>query len=259
MTHHQPSAMHRNHRTVWIVALLMGVVFCFSCRNKKATRSSPEQVTTSDLPLPTSDLRPPTSDLESPTSDLESPTYDYDTTQWLELVDLDSTVFLDIRYATDNNFVGQTMYACPRCFLRPVVARAVIQAHQELREQGLALKFFDCYRPLEVQWKLWEIYPNPGYVADPRKGSSHNRGGAVDLTIVDAETGEPLAMGTPFDFFGEEAHHTYTEHPAEVLANRQLLKDIMAKYGLAHIRTEWWHYSYRSKTYPIAEKEWNCN
>lgn len=182
---------------------------------------------------------------------------DYDTSIWLELIALDSSIRLDIRYATENNFVGQVMYGCPRCFLRPAAARAVLAAHQELKAEGLGLKMFDCYRPRDVQWKLWEIFPQPGYVADPRKGSIHNRGGAVDLTIVDT-TGKELDMGTDFDFFGPKANHTYTDFPEEVLANRQKLKTLLGKYGFAPIRSEWWHYNYKGETYELADEEWNC-
>ena len=182
---------------------------------------------------------------------------DYDTSQWTELTVLDSTILLDIRYATENNFVGQVLYGCARCFLRPAAAEAVLAAHQELKAEGLGLKMFDCYRPRDVQWRLWEIYPKPGYVADPRKGSIHNRGGAVDLTIVDS-TGQELPMGTDFDFFGPRANHTFTDLPEEVLANRQKLKALMSKHGFSAIRSEWWHYNFRAQEYELADEEWNC-
>lgn len=185
------------------------------------------------------------------------PVYDYDTTEWLEVIALDSSIRLDIRYATANNFVGEVMYACGRCFLRPPVARAIVKIHRELREQGLGLKMYDCYRPRDVQWKLWRKVPDPRFVADPRKGSVHNRGGAVDLTIVD-EQGAELPMGTDYDYFGREAYQNYTNLPDSVLANRRLLRTIMAKYSFAPISTEWWHYNYRSRHFPIADKEWNC-
>jgi D-alanyl-D-alanine dipeptidase len=184
-------------------------------------------------------------------------TFDYDTTQWLELTYLDSTIQLDLRYATKNNFVGQVMYGCPRCFLRPAAARAIVAAHQELAAEGLGLKMYDCYRPRDVQWKLWEIFPQPGYVADPRQGSIHNRGGAVDLTIVTLE-GEELSMGTDFDFFGPKANHTYADFPDEVLNNRMKLKTLLGKYGFSPIRSEWWHYNYRDEKYELEDAEWNC-
>ncbi|MEL6969548.1 MAG: M15 family metallopeptidase [Bacteroidota bacterium] len=182
---------------------------------------------------------------------------DYDTTQWTELITLDSTIRLDIRYATENNFVGQVLYGCARCFLRPAAAQAVLAAHQELKTEGLGLKMFDCYRPRDVQYRLWEIFPKPGYVANPDKGSIHNRGGAVDLTIVDS-TGQELPMGTDFDFFGPKANHTYTDLPKEVLANRRKLRELMGKYGFSYIRSEWWHYNFRDKDYELADEEWNC-
>lgn len=196
--------------------------------------------------------------VEIPIEVIQQDTLDYDTTQWLELVDLDSSIMLDIRYATENNFVGKVLYACPRCFLRPEAALAVVAAHQELKTEGLGLKMFDCYRPRDVQYRLWEIFPQPGYVADPSKGSIHNRGGAVDLTIVDS-TGQQLDMGTAFDFFGPKANHTYTDLPEEVLASRLKLKKLMKKHGFSAIRSEWWHYNFQGNTYELADEEWNCN
>ncbi|PSR12554.1 MAG: hypothetical protein DA408_13100 [Bacteroidetes bacterium] len=182
---------------------------------------------------------------------------DYDTTQWQELTALDSTIRLDLRYATTNNFVGQILYDCARCFLRPAAAKAVVAAHQELRTEGLGLKLFDCYRPRSVQYKLWEIFPQPGYVADPRTGSIHNRGGAVDLTIVDS-TGQELDMGTAFDFFGPAANHQYTKLPDTVLVNRRKLKALLQKHGFTAIRSEWWHYNFTARAYELADEMWPC-
>jgi D-alanyl-D-alanine dipeptidase len=133
------------------------------------------------------------------------PPIDYDTSAWTELIRLDSSIVLDLRYATDNNFVGEQLYDCGRCFLRPAVAKALVQVHQALKKEGLALKMFDCYRPRPIQWALWKKVPDPRYVANPRKGSMHNRGTAVDLTLVKLNE-EELPMGTPYDYFGKEAH-----------------------------------------------------
>ncbi len=188
------------------------------------------------------------------------PKFDYDTTKWLDLADLDPTIVMDLRYATANNFVEEKMYECGRCFMRPKAARKLVETHKALQEQGFALKMYDCYRPRPVQQKLWDKVPNPNYVARPWKGSEHNKGVAVDLTIVDKD-GKELDMGTPYDFFGKEAHQTYTKFDnPEVVKNRQLLRRTLRKYGFKHIRTEWWHYSYKGKVVSraISDMLWNC-
>lgn len=180
-----------------------------------------------------------------------------DTTQWLEPGKLEPGIVLDIRYATTNNFVGEKLYPCQRCFLKPAVAKAIAGVHRELKKQGLGLKMFDCYRPHSVQWALWKKVPDPRYVADPRKGSMHNRGSAVDLTIVDSQ-GKELEMGTPYDYFGVEAYINYTNLPQKVLANRKLLRDVMVANGFRTTSTEWWHFSYTKAAYPIADMRWDC-
>lgn len=182
---------------------------------------------------------------------------DHDTTQWQELARLDPTILLDLRYATDNNFVKEKMYDCGRCFLRPDVAVAVVDAHRFLQKKGLGLKMYDCYRPRPTQWKLWNKVPDPRYVADPRKGSMHNRGMAIDLTIVDS-LGNELDMGTDFDFFGKEAYHSFAGHGNEVSDNRALLVELMDDHGFRSTTTEWWHYSYRSKAWEIDDWLWLC-
>ncbi len=177
---------------------------------------------------------------------------------WMDVLQLDSTIVLDLRYASDNNFVQEKMYDCGRCYLRTEVAEALVKVHQHLKQEGYGgLKMFDCYRPRSVQWKLWNKVPNPSYVADPRKGSMHNRGSAVDLTIIDKD-GNELDMGTTFDFFGEEAHYDYKKLPAAVIQNRTLLRESMAKYGFNGIRTEWWHFSFAGKTFNLSDFQWKC-
>jgi len=182
-----------------------------------------------------------------------------DAGQWAELRPEEGWL-LDIRYASKDNFVGHIIYDCGRCFLRPDAAAALGKINKELKKRGLVVKLFDCYRPLAVQWELWKEVPNPQYVADPRKGSMHNRGQAIDVTLVEMESGKELDMGTDFDFFGKRAYHSTTpELPKEIQENRRILKSTMEKYGFQPIRTEWWHYSFRKKTWPIFEKKWKCN
>ena len=198
----------------------------------------------------------PLFEMESKVASPISPV-DYDTTTWTELTRLDPTILLDLRYATEDNFMEEQVYECGRCFLRPRVAKAVIVAHKLLQKRGLGLKMYDCYRPRPIQWKLWNKVPNPKYVADPKKGSMHNRGSAVDLTIVD-ENGEELAMGTDYDYFGKEGWTFYKDLPKEVLENRKLLRETLGKFGLKHIKTEWWHFAYRNKRYRISDFVWEC-
>lgn len=183
---------------------------------------------------------------------------DYDSTIWIDIAHIEPEIILDMRYATEDNFVNEKMYDCGRCFLRKEVAKGVVSIHHKLKsEYGYGLKMFDCFRPLPIQWKLWKKLPNPTYVADPRKGSMHNRGAAVDLTIVD-ENGVELDMGTPFDFFGKKAHHKFTDLPEEVLKNRTLLKTTMEQNGFGAITSEWWHYNFRGKAFEVSEMLWSC-
>lgn len=177
---------------------------------------------------------------------------------WVEFTDETPGFVTDIRYATTQNFVEAVMYPCSKCFLRNRTAQALKEVAVELGKKNLAIKLFDCYRPGPVQQKLWDKVPNASYVTPPWKGSQHNRGAAVDLTIVD-EDGEQLEMGTAFDYFGVEAHHTYTKHSKEIQDNRTLLKTLMENYGFSSIRTEWWHYSIKDlQSLEVSQWEWEC-
>jgi D-alanyl-D-alanine dipeptidase len=184
------------------------------------------------------------------------PVPDYDTTLWTELTSKDGFI-IDVRYATTNNFTGAIIYPCGRMFMRPEPARALKKILKQLKGKGYQLKLFDGYRPSPAQQKLWDKVPDPDYVAPPSKGSMHNRGVAIDLTLTDLK-GKELDMGTPYDFFGPEAHHDYTDLSVEVLERRRLLKSAMESNGFKGIRTEWWHYSFLSKSYPLDKWEWPC-
>lgn len=174
-----------------------------------------------------------------------------------DVVALEPGILLDIRYATANNFTKSKIYDCPLCLLRPEVAEAVVKAHRNLKKKGLGLKMFDCYRPRPYQQRLWDKVPNPNYVTPPAKGSMHSRGAAVDLTLVDSK-GNELDMGTPYDFFGPEAHTDNQKLPKKVLDNRKILRDALAEVGFKGIRTEWWHFSYQGKTWPLSDYVWPC-
>ena len=172
---------------------------------------------------------------------------------------LNTTFDFEIRYATTNNFVGEAVYDCAKCILLPNVAEALVKANMYFCKKGYRIKFYDCYRPLDVQKKLWEKVPNPAYVANPYDGASiHNRGAAVDITLVTLE-GCFVDMGTDYDFFGRKAHIDNFDHSEEVLANRKTLFEGMKLFGFSPIRTEWWHFSYKKNSGPVLNEPLPCN
>jgi D-alanyl-D-alanine dipeptidase len=174
------------------------------------------------------------------------------------LADFSADFAYDMRYATENNFLKAKVYDCAECYTRVKTAKALIAANADFMEQGVKIKFFDCYRPNSVQYKMWEIVPNPQYVANPDKGSIHNKGGAVDITLVDME-GNELDMGTDFDYFGKRAYHDNMDLPQEILDNRKLLKETMEDHGFWSIRTEWWHYNLSAASNDrVANFKWEC-
>jgi len=165
----------------------------------------------------------------------------------MRLMDLEKTVPLiqmDLRYATHNNFTHTRMY--PRntkhSYLRKPAAMAMAAAAKELKEMNLGFRIWDAYRPYHVTVKFWELIHDERYVANPAKGSGHNRGIAVDLTLYDLITGKEISMPTGFDDFSEEAHHGATLADPEKIKNRELLRSIMEKNGFKKFETEWWHY-----------------
>ncbi|MBS1667390.1 MAG: M15 family metallopeptidase [Bacteroidetes bacterium] len=155
------------------------------------------------------------------------------------------TIQLDLRYASTNNFMHRKMYKeNPKStFMRLPAAKALIQVQKALNKKGLGLKVFDAYRPYSVTKDFWDLVHDERYVANPSKGSGHNRGIAVDLCIINLKTKKELKMPTGFDDFTDSAHHDFDDLPADVLANRALLKSTMLKYGFKAFATEWWHYS----------------
>jgi D-alanyl-D-alanine dipeptidase len=161
------------------------------------------------------------------------------------LVDLGALgIPLEIRYATANNFMKKPLYPVAKAFLRAPAARALQAVQRELAGQGLGIKVFDAYRPYRVTEAMWEPIRNTDYVADPAKGSRHNRGAAVDLTLIDLRSGAELAMPTPYDDFTERAAHAFSDLPAEALKNRALLRGVMEKHGFQPLPSEWWHYDF---------------
>lgn len=148
----------------------------------------------------------------------------------------------DFVYATANNFTHHILYKKPEGYLRLAAAIALQAVANNLAKKGLGLLIYDAYRPYSVTKTMWQIVPDDRYAANPAKGSGHNRGIAVDLTLYNLQTGLTLSMPTPFDDFSEKAHHNYMQLDSVVLYNRQLLKSVMEKNGFIALDTEWWHY-----------------
>ena len=177
---------------------------------------------------------------------------------FIVLKKLDSTFFYNMKYATADNFLKEKVYDCANCLVRYETAKKLIKANADFKKIGFRIQFFDCYRPLAIQKKMWKIFPDKRYVANPLKGSNHNRGTAVDITLVDS-FGVALPMGTKFDFFGRKAHHAYQNLPKEVLINRKLLKTTMIKNGFWAITSEWWHYNLnKSQRYAVSNFKTKC-
>jgi D-alanyl-D-alanine dipeptidase len=166
-------------------------------------------------------------------------------------------VIYDLQYATTRNFTGRKLYnQSAATYLRLPVAKALDSVHSELMKAGYGLKIFDAYRPYRVTKKMWELIRDERYVANPAKGSGHNRGLSVDLTLIDLTNGEELNMGTGFDDFSEKAHHDFRDLTPSVLLNRRRLKEVMERFGFKALSTEWWHYSWpNDRKYDVLDLE----
>lgn len=153
---------------------------------------------------------------------------------------------LDLRYASDNNFMHKKLYPgnTKTSFLRNPVFQALDSASRELGRMGLELVIFDAYRPYHISVELWIPVKDERYAANPSKGSGHNRGTAVDLTLADLNTHRLLSMPTDFDSFSDSAHQDFKGTDSIRIANRDMLKRVMEKYGFIPLSTEWWHFSW---------------
>ncbi len=160
----------------------------------------------------------------------------------VNLLDLASDIVPDMRYATKNNFLGQKLYDAPVCLLRQSVAERAVKAHLDLKRQGYRLRVYDCYRPLSVQKAMWKVKPVPGLVANPRTGSNHNRGAAIDAGLSTPD-GREVKMPSEFDSFTKNAWSAYQGGPVELIEHRTILQNAMKKQGFTTIRREWWHFN----------------
>lgn len=170
------------------------------------------------------------------------------------LTQANSNIRLDIRYATTDNFMKTRLYPRPEAWARCEVALALARVQSSLEPRGIGLKVFDAYRPYSVTVAMWEPIRDPDYVADPAKGSRHNRGAAIDVTLVDLATGEELPMPTPYDDFTRAASHEASDLPLAALQNRAILRGAMEAEGFEALSSEWWHYDYRGwERFPLMD------
>lgn len=168
--------------------------------------------------------------------------------------DINPHIRLDIRYATTNNFTKQKVYKKPLCFVHKTVAEKLDAIQEDLEAQGLGLLIWDGYRSLAVQELFWNLVHDERYVMPPSKGSRHNRGVAVDCTLVKRD-GTLLAMPTDFDDFSDKAHADYMDLPQEIINNRTLLQTVMCKHGFSIMRYEWWHFDLKGwETFPLLNE-----
>ena len=165
----------------------------------------------------------------------------------VELITLDNTLKLDIRYARTDNFVGKAVYTEARAFMQRPAAEAVLRVHRKLKKQNLGLVIFDGYRPWSVTKLFWEVTPEDKrkFVANPKTGSRHNRGCAVDLSMFDLKTGNLVEMPTDFDDFTDKASPNYAGATDVQKKNRDLLRQMMEAEGFTVNRNEWWHFDYK--------------
>lgn len=171
----------------------------------------------------------------------------------VDVTSLDSTFVIEMRYARPDNFLKRTMYDRAVALLRKPVAERLARVQAELAKESLRIKVWDAYRPNSVQIEMWKLVPNEDFVANPKKGSSHGRGAAVDVTLVDA-AGKELDMGTAHDDFSKKAYPESPEVPESAKVNRRKLKAAMEAHGFTQIKTEWWHFSApEDKAYAVMD------
>lgn len=175
----------------------------------------------------------------------------------IELKSIIPSLVYDLKYGTQENFTKEVLYnQQTKTFLRLPVARALQQVQEDLAKKGYGLKIWDAYRPYSITKKMWDLIKDERYVANPSKGSGHNRGLSVDLTLINLNTKKELDMGTGFDHFTDTAHHNFKNLSPEVLENRKLLKEIMEKNGFKALDTEWWHFSWpNTRCYEVLDLE----
>jgi D-alanyl-D-alanine dipeptidase len=179
----------------------------------------------------------------------------------VELVRLDPNIKLDMRYATTNNFTGRVLYNEARAFLANPAAQAVSRASKMAQADGFGLTIFDAYRPWRITKKLWDatpVGPKKEYVANPKRGSKHNRGCAVDLSLHDLRSGQLVEMPSGFDDFSEKAHRDFMGASETAMANRARLARYLEAEGFVGLSNEWWHFDFTGwEQFPVMDIPFN--
>ena len=189
---------------------------------------------------------------EAPAEAEPLPELEPDPVDLVAVADYIPGIYTELRYASDNNFTHQVIYSFSDAYLRYGTVQKLASAQESLEQAGYSLLIWDAFRPVSAQFKLWEVCPDPAYVANPEKGySSHSRGNTVDITLVTLD-GEPVEMPSDFDDFTAMADRDYSDVSEEAAANARLLEETMMAAGFKPYSAEWWHYS-DTTSYPVDE------
>lgn len=222
----------------FVILIIVTLFLTISCSPSESinhqpnlAQSNPSHIIISASPVPT----PTTPGNQKNTTPIA------EDTKLVDIQSINKNIVVDIRYATTNNFLKKPLYPEARCVLRYAVAKRLAKVQADLAKDQLGLKVYDCYRPLSVQKLMWQVLPDNRYVANPVYGSRHNRGAAVDLTLIN-RNGKELEMPSAFDTFTPASHRNYIGGSSESRKNRQMLEDAMQKQGFIGLSTEWWHF-----------------
>lgn len=234
----------RNRRTWAVLGMALGMLLS-GCGEREAPEGSaslpPAVETPAPTPMPTPTPTPPPTPTPEPAAE-----------DLVRVADYIPTIVVELKYATEDNFTGQVIYDFSEAYLRYGTVKKLAEAQEALAEEGYGLKIWDAYRPVSAQFALWEVCPDPVYVANPNKGySGHSRGNTVDVTLVTTDGGE-VTMPTGFDDFSQLADRDYSDVPGEGADNAKMLENVMREQGFSCYFGEWWHFS-DSKEYPVVE------
>lgn len=231
-------------RAALILAALLSLTACRSAAPPAQTPEPSPPAATAPLPTPTPTTEPTPSPAPVPTPEpAPTPTPEVPDEEFVRVLDYIPTLYVQLKYATQDNFTGSVIYDFTEAYLRYGTVKKLAAAQETLLERGLSLLIWDAYRPREAQFTLWETCPDPVYVANPETGNSgHSRGNTVDVTLVTAE-GESVEMPTGFDDFSPLADRDYSDVPTEARENARILENAMTASGFEPYWGEWWHYS----------------